>query len=54
MKISALDLKRQIAPIRQEIDSAIKDVIDSASFILGKGLKNLRRTPRNIARLNMR
>ncbi|MCX5695255.1 MAG: DegT/DnrJ/EryC1/StrS family aminotransferase [Candidatus Omnitrophica bacterium] len=35
MKISALDLKRQIAPIRQEIDAAIKGVIDNTSFILG-------------------
>jgi len=36
MKISALDLKRQIAPIRQEIDAAIKEVIDNTSFILGE------------------
>jgi len=35
MKISALDLKKQIAPIRQEIDAAIKEVIDNTSFILG-------------------
>ncbi|MCX5707298.1 MAG: DegT/DnrJ/EryC1/StrS family aminotransferase [Candidatus Omnitrophica bacterium] len=38
MRISALDLKRQIAPIRQELDMAIKDVIDSTSFILGKAV----------------
>ena len=36
MKISAFDLKRQIVPIRQEIDSAIKEVIDNTSFILGR------------------
>ena len=35
MKILALDLKKQIAPIRQEIDAAIKEVIDNTSFILG-------------------
>ncbi len=35
MKISALDLKKQIAPIRQEIDLAIKEVIDNTGFILG-------------------
>ena len=36
MKIPALDLKKQIAPIREELDSAIKDVIDNTSFILGQ------------------
>ncbi len=35
-KIPVLDLKKQIAPIRQEIDAAIKNVIDNTSFILGK------------------
>jgi dTDP-4-amino-4,6-dideoxygalactose transaminase len=38
MKISAFDLKRQIAPIRQELDAAIKDVIDNTSFVLGQGV----------------
>ncbi|MCX5700348.1 MAG: DegT/DnrJ/EryC1/StrS family aminotransferase [Candidatus Omnitrophica bacterium] len=38
MKISALDLKKQIAPIRKEIDLAIKEVIDNSSFILGSGV----------------
>jgi len=38
MKISALDLKRQIAPIRSQIDSAIKEVIDNTSFVLGAGV----------------
>jgi len=38
MKISALDLKKQIAPIRQEIDAVIKDVIDNTSFVLGGGV----------------
>lgn len=35
MKINALDLKKQIAPLRQEIDAAIKEVIDHTDFILG-------------------
>ncbi len=38
MKIPALDLKRQIAPIRQELDAAIRGVIDNNSFILGQGV----------------
>jgi len=38
MQIPALDLKRQIAPIRQEIDAAIKEVIDNTSFILGEAV----------------
>lgn len=33
------DLKKQIAPIREEIDNAIKEVIDNTSFILGKGVE---------------
>ena len=36
MKIPALDLKKQIAPIRGELDAAIKEVIDHTSFILGE------------------
>jgi len=40
MRISAFDLKRQITPIRKEIDAAIKEVIDSTSFILGKAVKD--------------
>jgi dTDP-4-amino-4,6-dideoxygalactose transaminase len=39
MKISALDLKKQILPIRQELDAAIKEVIDNTSFILGAGVE---------------
>ena len=38
MKIPALDLKKQIAPIRRELDEAIKEVIDNASFVLGPGV----------------
>ncbi|MFA6357113.1 MAG: DegT/DnrJ/EryC1/StrS family aminotransferase [Candidatus Omnitrophota bacterium] len=39
MKISALDLKKQIVPIRQELDRAIKEVIDNTSFVLGDGVR---------------
>lgn len=39
MKISALDLKQQIAPLRQELDAAIKEVIDHTSFILGASVE---------------
>ena len=38
MKIPALDLKKQVAPIRQQIDLAIKEVIDNTSFVLGPGV----------------
>ncbi|MFH0918392.1 MAG: DegT/DnrJ/EryC1/StrS family aminotransferase [Candidatus Omnitrophota bacterium] len=43
MKISALDLKKQIAPIRQELDAAIKEVIDNTSFVLGAGVDKFER-----------
>ena len=39
MKISALNLKKQIVPIRKELDAAIKEVIDNTSFILGEGVR---------------
>jgi dTDP-4-amino-4,6-dideoxygalactose transaminase len=41
MQIPALDLKKQIAPIRQELDAAIKEVIDQTSFILGVKVEQL-------------
>ena len=34
--IPVLDLKKQIAPIREDIDAAIKKVIDNTNFILGE------------------
>ncbi len=34
------DLKKQIAPLRTEIDNAIKEVIDNANFILGKQVQD--------------
>lgn len=39
--IPILDLKKQIAPIRQELDDAIKKVIDNANFILGQEVAKL-------------
>ena len=41
MRIPALDMKAQIAPIRKEIDKAIADVIDRGGFILGEEVKKL-------------
>ena len=38
--IPILDLKKQIAPIRQELDAAIKKIIDNANFILGKEISD--------------
>lgn len=38
--IPVLDLKKQIAPIREELDAAIKKVIDNANFILGKEVRD--------------
>lgn len=40
MKIPILDLKRQIASIRNELDIAIRRVIDNANFILGQEIKD--------------
>jgi len=40
-KIPLLDLKKQIMPIRRELNSAIKEVIDSANFVLGKQINEL-------------
>lgn len=38
--IPILDLKRQIAPIRREIDKAIKRVVDSANFVFGSEIND--------------
>lgn len=40
-KIPVLDLKKQIAPLRGEIDAAIKEVIDNTNFILGNQVAEL-------------
>lgn len=40
-KVALLDLKKQIAPIRQELDAAIKEVIDAGNFILGRQIAEL-------------
>ena len=37
--IPILDLKKQIAPIRAEIDQAIKKVIDQTNFVFGKEIE---------------
>src|SRR3989338_3564475 len=38
--IPILDLKKQIAPIRKELDLAINHVIDNTNFILGKEVQD--------------
>jgi dTDP-4-amino-4,6-dideoxygalactose transaminase len=43
MKISALDLRKQIAPMRHDLDAAIKEVIDDAGFILGAQVERFER-----------
>jgi dTDP-4-amino-4,6-dideoxygalactose transaminase len=40
MEIKSLDLKKQYNSIKEEIDKAIFDCINSSSFILGDGVKN--------------
>lgn len=39
-KIPSLDLKKQITPIREELDAAIGHVINNANFILGQEVKD--------------
>ncbi|MBI5893921.1 MAG: DegT/DnrJ/EryC1/StrS family aminotransferase [Deltaproteobacteria bacterium] len=41
MKIPLLDIKAQMNPIRDEIISAVTDVIDSTQYIMGKKVKEL-------------
>lgn len=40
IKIPILDIKRQIAPIRKELDSAIKSIVDETNFIFGWQIKD--------------
>ncbi len=44
MKIPILDLKRQIAPIRDEIDAVIRRIIDNANFVFGWQIKDFEDT----------
>lgn len=43
MKIPISDLKKQIEPIRAEIDAAIKEVVDNTAFILGRQVEEFER-----------
>ncbi len=43
MQIPALDLKKQIFPLRKKLDAAIKEVIDRTSFILGEKVEQFER-----------
>lgn len=50
-KIPILDLKKQIAPIRKELDLAIKKVIDRTDFILGREVQELEEAVTRYCRL---
>jgi dTDP-4-amino-4,6-dideoxygalactose transaminase len=39
LTVPFMDLKAQVAPLRTEIDAAIKDVVDNTAFILGPRLE---------------
>lgn len=41
MKIPILDMKRQIAPIRRDLDLAIKKIVDNANFVFGRQIDEL-------------
>lgn len=41
--IKFVDLKQQYSSIKEEVDSAVKNVIDSANFILGEHLRDFER-----------
>ena len=41
MQIPLLDLKVQYSSIKEEIDKAIRDILDSGQFILGKYVQKL-------------
>jgi len=47
--IPILDLKKQIAPLRAEIDAVIKRVIDNTDFILGKEVSDFEAAVRQYA-----
>jgi len=49
-KIPLLDLTKQIAPIRAEIDTAIKNVIDSCAFIGGKEIQQFEKAVADYAK----
>jgi dTDP-4-amino-4,6-dideoxygalactose transaminase len=50
-KIPVLDLKKQIEPIRAEIDAAIKSVIDNTGFILGKEVSEFENDVKNYCKV---
>lgn len=49
--IPTIDLKKQAAPIRRELDAAIKRVIDKADFILGEEVRNFEDQVRKYCRI---
>ena len=53
MKVPLVDLKANYLSIKDEIDSAIHEVIDNTSFIMGKYLKNFEGIMQSFAGRNM-
>lgn len=51
MKIPILDLKRQIKPIRRELDLAIKRIIDNTSFVFGHEVNELEEEVQNYCKV---
>jgi len=41
MKIPLMDLKKQCAPIKAQLDDAVKGILDSQQFVLGEEVKKL-------------
>ena len=51
--VPLLDLKAQYKSIKEEVEPAVKEVMESQYFILGRTLKNLKSISPNIAKPNM-
>ncbi|MDD2688675.1 MAG: DegT/DnrJ/EryC1/StrS family aminotransferase [Candidatus Omnitrophica bacterium] len=51
IKIPIIDLKKQIGPIRGELDAAIKKVIDNTNFILGEEVRNFEESVKKYCRV---
>ena len=52
--VPLLDLKRQYAPIKEQVMNAIAEVVDSTQFIQGPKVENWNLKLQNIVEPNMR